>query len=367
MLQKFKVQNYKNFRDEFVWDFANTKSYEFNEQLVEKGILKAAIVYGKNAAGKTNLGLAITDITIHLTDFSQASVKKSHYKNLLSHNKTACFEYTFCFDDNVLVYFYEKEDRLKLIREVVRINGREVLSADINCAAKVNLKGAEQLNIDVWNGSISLVKYVAKNTILDKNDINSWTFMQFIRFVEHMIWFSSTEGNMYSGYSNFEGSICENIAQMRAIDELQEFLHELGIEVQLMEKEEGEQKNICCVYKNKIVLFQDVWSSGTRALCFLFVWYLQMKNMSFVYVDEFDAFYHYELAEAVVRKLVKSGAQVVFTSHNTDLMTNDLLRPDCYFELKDNQIKSFSDSTSKALRQAHNIQKMYKAGAFDEK
>lgn len=92
-----------------------------------------------------------------------------------------------------------------------------------------------------------------------------------------------------------------------------------------------------------------------------------MKDMSFVVIDEFDAFYHYELAEAVVKKLIALDAQIIFTSHNTDLITNDLLRPDCYFELRDNQIKSLADRTSKALQQAHNLQKMYKAGAFNEK
>ena len=303
-----------NIRNKNTQYFANTKNYEFNNQLIKNGILKAAIVYGKNATGKTNLGRAIADITSHLTDFNQAR-ERGHYKNLLSSNKTVCFEYTFCFGNNILVYSYEKQERLKLVREGSWVNGQEVLSADIDCVAKVNLKGAERLNLDVWDGSISLVKYVSKNTILDKEDVNSGTFMQFIRFVERMIWFSSSEGNRYSGYSNIGSNICENIAKMGAIGELQQFLHEMGIKVQLKEKIEGEQ------------------------LCFLFVWYLQMKNMSFVYVDEFDAFYHYELAEAVVRKLVESGVQIVFTSHNTDLMTNELLRPDCYFELIDNQIK----------------------------
>ena len=34
-------------------------------------------------------------------------------------------------------------------------------------------------------------------------------------------------------------------------------------------------------------------------------------------------------------------------------------------ELKDNKIKAISDLTEKELRQAHNLQKMYKAGAFN--
>ena len=57
--------------------------------------------------------------------------------------------------------------------------------------------------------------------------------------------------------------------------------------------------------------------------------------------------------------------QVFTTTHNTDLMSNDLLRPDCYFLLENNSINAISELTEKELRQAHNLQKMYKAGAFN--
>ena len=59
--------------------------------------------------------------------------------------------------------------------------------------------------------------------------------------------------------------------------------------------------------------------------------------------------------------------QVFTTTHNTDLMSNDLLRPDCYFLLENNSINAISELTEKELRQAHNLQKMYKAGAFNGK
>ena len=91
-----------------------------------------------------------------------------------------------------------------------------------------------------------------------------------------------------------------------------------------------------------------------------------MEQASFVFIDEFDAFYHFEFSESVQKRLGKiSGVQIFTTTHNTDLMSNDLLRPDCYFLLKDNKIKAISDLTEKELRQAHNLQKMYKAGAFN--
>lgn len=85
-----------------------------------------------------------------------------------------------------------------------------------------------------------------------------------------------------------------------------------------------------------------------------------------MYVDEFDAFYHFELANSVIRLLNKiNGVQILTTSHNTDLMSNDLLRPDCYFLIRNNRIVPMSEATDKELRKAHNLQKMYKAGAFD--
>lgn len=84
-------------------------------------------------------------------------------------------------------------------------------------------------------------------------------------------------------------------------------------------------------------------------------------------MDEFDAYYHYELSQEVVNEIIdKTAAQVIFTSHNTNLMNNNVFRPDCLFILQNNGIRAMCDLTEKELRKAHNLQKMYKAGAFDE-
>ena len=45
-------------------------------------------------------------------------------------------------------------------------------------------------------------------------------------------------------------------------------------------------------------------------------------------------------------------------------MSNELLRPDCYFLINDSKISNLSNLTVKELREAHNIEKMYKAHAF---
>ena len=121
-----------------------------------------------------------------------------------------------------------------------------------------------------------------------------------------------------------------------------------------------------CKFRNKIVDFFEVASTGTRSLALFYYWYINMQNASLVYIDEFDAFYHFELANNIIKKLNQiKGVQIFTTSHNTDLMSNDLLRPDCYFLIGNNKIVSMAGATDKELRKAHNLQKMYKAGAFN--
>ena len=151
------------------------------------------------------------------------------------------------------------------------------------------------------------------------------------------------------------------------IQDLEDFLREVNLPFHLVVKDKGEGKKVYCRVGEKEVAFAPLMSSGTKSLVFLFLWYLQRENISFIFIDEFDAFYHTDLSVAVIRKLMEEkNTQVVFTSHNTDIITNELLRPDCYFILDDNRIQPFCSLTDKALREAHNLQKMYKAGAFHD-
>ena len=97
-----------------------------------------------------------------------------------------------------------------------------------------------------------------------------------------------------------------------------------------------------------------------------YFWFQRLKEnkVSLVFVDEFDAFYHQKLSALIVEKLKEINAQVILTTHNTSIMSTEILRPDCYFILDENEIKSIPNCTEKELREAHNLEKMYKAGAF---
>ena len=89
-----------------------------------------------------------------------------------------------------------------------------------------------------------------------------------------------------------------------------------------------------------------------------------MSVASFVFIDDFGAFYHFKSAFEVCKQLFSLNCQVYISSHNTYLMMNDVLRPDCIFLLSNNRIKSLQTCTEKELRFGHNIEKIYRAGAF---
>ena len=90
-----------------------------------------------------------------------------------------------------------------------------------------------------------------------------------------------------------------------------------------------------------------------------------MEQLSLVYLDGFDAFFSTELAEMLLERLKKfSGTQVILTAHNTDLLSNRLLRPDCYYVLNGRGLNQLTELTGRELRQGHNLQKLYNAGEF---
>jgi hypothetical protein len=277
------------------------------------------------------------------------------------------FEYTFEFDEHEVVYQYSKTDVNTLKNESLSIDGKEVIFFDFMTRDGFTLlEGSDTLNASIKNESpISRVKYVNTNSILTDNEQNQ-VFKKFIDFVDRMLLFYSLDSRGYEGFMNGSESIAEGIVNSGKVKDFQEFLKENDILYDLYGCEVDGRKAIYCHFDHTDADFFKIASTGTRSLALFYYWYIRMEKASFVFIDEFDAFYHYELSESVQKRLRSiPGVQIFTTTHNTDLMSNDLLRPDCYFLLENNSIKALSELTEKELRQAHNLQKMYKAGAFN--
>ena len=367
MLKKFSVENFKGFKEKITLDIGSPNNYNFNSELIEKGCVTKGIIYGINSCGKSNLGLAIFDLITHLTEKEKLLRSYDFYLNMSGRKSFAEFEYTFVFDSHEVIYHYCKTDVNTLKMESLSIDGKEVIYYDfLSRDGFTLLEGSDTLNASIKNESpISRVKYVNNNSILTDTEENQ-VFKKFINFVDHMLLFYSLDSRGYEGFMNGSESIAEGIVNSGKVKDFEDFLRENGIEYNLYDCEVDGKKAIYCHFDNKDADFFKIASTGTRSLALFYYWYVRMEQASFVFIDEFDAFYHFELSESVQKRLGKiSGVQIFTTTHNTDLMSNDLLRPDCYFLLKDNKIKAISDLTEKELRQAHNLQKMYKAGAFN--
>lgn len=367
MLKKFSVENFKGFKDKITLDIGTPSNYSFNSEIIENGCITKGIIYGINSCGKSNLGLAIFDIITHLTEKQKLLGSYDFYLNMSGRKSFAEFEYTFVFDGHEVVYKYSKMDVNSLKNESLSIDGKEVIFFDfLTRDGFTLLEGSDTLNASIRNESpISRVKYVNSNSILSDN-VQNQVFKKFIDFVERMLLFYSLDSRGYEGFMNGSESIAEGIVNSGKVKDFQEFLKENDIDYELYGCEVDGRKAIYCHFDNKDADFFKIASTGTRSLALFYYWYIRMEKASFVFIDEFDAFYHYELSESVQKRLRRiTGVQVFTTTHNTDLMSNDLLRPDCYFLLENNSIKAISELTEKELRQAHNLQKMYKAGAFN--
>ena len=369
MLRKFKVSNFKSFEKNFELDLTDTNGYEFSKSSIKNGIVNNAIIYGQNGVGKSNLAFAIFDIIEHLTDNVRNENTYSNYINANSNDGLAHFCYEFFINSKVVIYEYKKSDYKTILYERFIIEGEELILFDrINKSkAIVRLKGTETLKTEIDNNELSILKYIKNNSNLLADEINK-TYLSFFTFIEQMLHFRSLTENMYQGTNIESVDILENIVERNNVQEFEAFLNKAGIECKLGITFERGRNTISMNFGNKQFLFAKLASTGTLALTLFYFWYQTIKEkqkVSFLFIDEFDAFYHHSLSALIVEKIKETGVQFILTTHNTSIMTNDLLRPDCYFIMTKKQIRSFSKSTQKELREAHNIEKMYKAGSFN--
>lgn len=367
MLKKLTVSNFKNFNKEIVFDLS-AGNYEFSSNIVENKILKNVMIYGENGTGKSNLSKAIMDITTHLTDHNVRERDYNNYVNLNSKDDCAHFKYEFQFGEHRVVYQYDKLSYRDVLNEILSINDEVVVEASNHVESrKVYLAGADSLNLDYDKANISFVKYVLRNTILDKKDEKVQTFKKFEKFINSMLSFRSLEGNFYQGFKAGKDSLSEAITESGTVEGFEEFLNRAGIKYNLKIKEIDEVKQIYVTFKNgKEVNIFSIASKGTKVLILFYFWLLKFSEISLVVMDEFDSYYHNKLTRFVIEEVMKTNVQSILTTHNTSAMNNEILRPDAYYIIENNRMKTASESTDKELRKAHNIEKMYRAGAFNE-
>ena len=372
MLKSFSVTNFKAFEKPIKVDFATTGNYEFNKEALKDGIVKTAVMYGKNAGGKSSLGFAIFDIVATLTDNFIDVKNYINYKNRISDLPFVGFEYRFVFENKEVVYSYKKENLKEIVAERLSIDGNLLVEYDKSTSENfifIGFEGAENTDVSLERLRFSALRFVKSNVMLADNEENA-IFHKFYNFVNKMLLFWSLDTRDFVGYTPvFSVSILREIVERGHFSDLQQFFRDAGFEDELMHQDVNGTEQLLIKYKeNKAVEFSLACSSGMNSLLLLYYWLEDVsdekKCPSFIFIDEFDAFYHYELSYFIIERLKSYNCQVLLTTHNTSLFTNDLLRPDCYYICSKNKIENAHHATPKDLRYGHNLEKLYRGGTF---
>lgn len=318
--------------------------------------------------GKSNLGFALFDIVMTITDKSSHMIEKySNYKNLDSNNDEVEFKYEFKFDNNILKYEYRKKDISTMSYEKLIYNDDIILEYDFKNKdrKKINIEEANNLNwkYEDTNNNISIVKYIANNTILSPEHPIS----KLVDFVNGMLWFRSVKANEYIGFKNGAEALSDIIIKNNKLKDFEQFLRENGINYKLMPIPDGTGYRIGIKFKNGTASFEKIISTGTESLWLYYCWKIMFDKVTFLYLDEYDSNYHFELSADIIKFLnEQEHMQSVVTTHNVSIMSNKITRPDCVYIISDNKINNLSNCTNKELREAHNIEKLYREGSFTE-
>lgn len=379
MLKKFTVSNYRQFNEPLEFDLT-ASNYAFNTDCTHNGLVKLALIYGENGTGKSNLGWAIFDLVSHLTEHK---FKKWDFDilNAYANNEIIKFKYDFVFLDNNLpinmTYEYHKSyddySSGKLHYELVKIDNEVVLEYSLTEEIKSSLKGFQTLTDKKLNPeqNLSAIKYLYKNIKIGDDELQDRMFKKFFDFCNNIVHFRGlpieSADYQHIGYDTASNVIGDKILKNGQLKDLEKFLADNGLVFDLIEIENN-GKRIGVRMGDKEFLLFNIASSGTKSLVVLYYWIQETikNNIPLLFIDEFDCSYHFALSEKIIEKLKElPNTQVILTTHNTNLLSNDFIRPDCGFVIDGKQIKSLNNLTQKELREVHNLEKLYQAGHFN--
>jgi len=363
MLKKFTVSNYKNFKDEISLDFSKIGEYSFNADC-----LSMRLIYGRNATGKTNFGRALLDIKILLYGMFRND-ENSVLINADSQD-TAKFIYEFQFGSDEVIYKYSRFANTELCDEELYINGEAIFKCDFK-NSKFDFKGLSIISAETVNTNrylkkdemdneyvLPFLRWLINNTAFSDDSV----LIRLSKYVRKMDMITVGHDLLYSN-RNF----LENLKNPVYLHNFEDFLNVMGIECKLVLQELPDGQAELYFSQNKLVPFYSTASSGTLALTSLYQ--KIVSNCSLIYIDDFAAFYHYEMAEKLISffKTKYPKCQLIMTSHNTNLMTNKIMRPDCLFILSSRgTLTALCDATERELREGHNLEKMYIRGEFEK-
>lgn len=387
MLKRFSVTGYRSFRETVTLDFGKHHDYGWHndaqagDSYINNGIISNALILGANATGKTNLGYALMDIKDNFIrrpmGFGPGGDEGSSFLNGDSERDNAEFEYVFQIDNSEITYLYRKDGHRRLCLEKLLLDGLclfewepESFRFDEPGLARL---GADGLNWDFVDDELSLLGYFSNSLPKTKSRL----LFLLRRFIDGMGMISVP--TRAPRLAMIQSSLRQIVRSRELVTELEHFLQQYGVDEQLRVVDSPDGTPTLFFNHKRLVPFAQACSSGTLTLLLLFSRFFMRegdRRATFLYIDEFDAYLHYEVAEELVSSFGASECQTVCSTHNTSLVRNVTMRPDCVFEITRSEptesnggssllVKSLADRTNREIRRINNVEHLLRNGEFE--
>ncbi len=379
MLKKVRIKNYRSIRDEVILDFSATKYSMLREDNVINSVVKGALFVGGNATGKTNfifsisvlLDLLFTNIQIDMPQFC-----------LFSSDTDMLLEYTFVFDENIIVYSLTFDRNGNVVLEKLILNNDTMLDR-IKLNATTKLTDAQIYDSNTIDEKTLFLKNIYFNTKFTAFPV----LQKWFEYMSNSVYFNAERKQGFPPISNAVSFNKNNKVNIReyleknGVEEINKFFAEFGFDQQI-EYSSNQKLSPFATFQvagAKEIFFKrndlnismpiSLESLGNKTLLDMLPGLLQVtKNGGMFIVDEFSSAFHNELEELIVRYFMKNSqyAQMFFVSHSTNLLKNTLLRPDQIYAVeftndRGSKVKRFS---AEGPRESQNIEKMYLSGVF---
>ena len=405
MLIQFNFKNFKSFREEATLDLSAAKMTEFSDRVVTIGsekILPVAAIYGANASGKSNIYNAFEYMAEYVVDSFKYGDEEENFEEFrptpfLFDSKSADAESSF------EVYFTLPGDKTEKIynygfcidKEGVT---EEWLNAKAKTARKFNTvfyRGIEEAELDLSgfpkNSRDNILVALEKQVLI----ISLGAKLKIAKCKAIRDWFLANEfADFGDPVTNFflhrrlpKGFVEDESVQQKVVEyfaSFDEHIKEFRIE---RIPHDGESKDD--TYKinalHKMIDSDEMAeiplaleSAGTLKMFALYPELQEvLENGSVFFIDELNARLHPLLVRNFILtflnpKINTNHAQLVFTTHDTWQLSNQLLRRDeIWFVKKDERglstlysLADFVDEDGVRIRKDESYEKNYLLGKY---
>lgn len=405
MLIQFSFKNYKSFREEVTLDLSATKITEFSERVVTAGgekILPVAAIYGANASGKSNIYSALAYMSEYVADsfkYGGEEKKFERYKptpflfDSTSADADSTFEVYFTIpeDKNERTYNYgfcvDKEgvteewfnSKAKSARKFSRVfyrnrNEEELDLSGLPKNSRENIKIA--LEKQVLVASLGAKLKISKCKI-----IRDWFLMN--EFAD----FGDPFTNIFMSHRLPGGFVNDKRIQKKVIEFFSSFdeqIKDFKVEKVLSEGEAQEDQYTIKALHKKIdsdEMAEIPLGAESAGALKMFALYPELQEVlehgSVFFIDELNARLHPLLVRNFLLTFLNpeinvNHAQLVFTTHDTWQLSNQLLRRDeIWFVEKDGRgvstlysLADFVDEDGSHIRKDESYEKNYMIGKY---